>query len=261
MQEPLAFFDGRWIPASAAAVSVSDAGFILGATVAEQLRTFAGKIFHLDDHLARLAQSLEIVGLQPGMTLEQFARTRPRVGRSQSCPLAARRRFGIVDLCHPRRLSDLRRNKADRRLADDRFAEPAVCLHTYPLPFHRWAERYREGQALATTDVEQVSPRCWPPSLKCRSRMHYYLADRQAAARDPQARALLLDGARLRDRGLYGQRADLPCRRRSGVAADQEGIARDQPRGRGGTGPAARHPLRRARSDAPTTWRRPTRRC
>ncbi len=81
MQEPLAFFDGRWIPASAAAVSVSDAGFILGATVAEQLRTFAGKVFHLDDHLARLAQSLEIVGLQPGMTLEQFART--------ACELAA----------------------------------------------------------------------------------------------------------------------------------------------------------------------------
>ncbi len=46
---------------------------------------------------------------------------------------------------------------------------------------------------MVTTDVEQVSPRCWPPSLKCRSRMHYYLADRQAAARDPQARALLLD--------------------------------------------------------------------
>ena len=44
---------------------MSDVGFILGATVAEQLRTFAGQIFHLDDHLARLAQSLEIVGLRP----------------------------------------------------------------------------------------------------------------------------------------------------------------------------------------------------
>src|SRR3990172_8903885 len=73
MQEPLAFLNGRWIPASAAAVSVGDAGFVLGATVAEQLRTFAGKLFRLDDHLARLAHSLEIIGLDPGMTLDRFA--------------------------------------------------------------------------------------------------------------------------------------------------------------------------------------------
>ena len=73
MDEPVAFLNGRWIPASAAAVSVGDAGFVLGAAVAEQVRTFAGKLFRLDEHLARLAHSLEIVGLQPGMTAEQFA--------------------------------------------------------------------------------------------------------------------------------------------------------------------------------------------
>jgi branched-subunit amino acid aminotransferase/4-amino-4-deoxychorismate lyase len=66
-------------------------------------------------------------------------------------------------------------------------------LHTYRLPFHLWAKKYREGQRLVTTEVEQVSQRCWPPALKCRSRMHYHLADRQVAAIDPQARALLLD--------------------------------------------------------------------
>ena len=76
MQEPLAFLDGRWVAASAAAVSVSDVGFILGAAVAEQLRTFAGRIFHLDDHLARLAQSLEIVGIEARMTRENL-RKRP----------------------------------------------------------------------------------------------------------------------------------------------------------------------------------------
>ena len=53
MDEPIAFLNGRWIPASAAAVSVGDAGFVLGAAVAEQVRTFAGKLFRLDEHLAR----------------------------------------------------------------------------------------------------------------------------------------------------------------------------------------------------------------
>ena len=76
--------------------------------------------------------------------------------------------------------------------AKRRGRPPFACTRTR-LPFHLWAEKYREGQALVTTDIEQVSPHCWPAGLKCRSRMHYYLADKRAAAMDPQARALLLD--------------------------------------------------------------------
>jgi branched-subunit amino acid aminotransferase/4-amino-4-deoxychorismate lyase len=43
------------------------------------------------------------------------------------------------------------------------------------------------------SDVRQIPPNCLPPELKCRSRMHFYLADRRAAARRPDARAILLD--------------------------------------------------------------------
>ncbi|HEY6564517.1 MAG TPA: aminotransferase class IV, partial [Pirellulaceae bacterium] len=46
---------------------------------------------------------------------------------------------------------------------------------------------------LVISETRQVSPRKWPPELKCRRRMHYYLAAREARARDPAARALLLD--------------------------------------------------------------------
>jgi branched-subunit amino acid aminotransferase/4-amino-4-deoxychorismate lyase len=76
-------------------------------------------------------------------------------------------------------------------------AGPTVGLHTYPLPFHLWSDKYALGEALATTEVAQVSPQCWPARLKCRSRMHYYLADRSAEARSAGARALMLN-----DQGL-----------------------------------------------------------
>ena len=66
-------------------------------------------------------------------------------------------------------------------------------MHTYRLPFSMWAEKYEQGASLATTDVQQVAAECWPRDLKCRSRMHYYLADKAAAARYPGARALLTD--------------------------------------------------------------------
>jgi branched-subunit amino acid aminotransferase/4-amino-4-deoxychorismate lyase len=63
------------------------------------------------------------------------------------------------------------------------------------LPFHLWADKYRTGQTLVVTDVQQVPSQCWPAALKCRSRMHYFLADLKARSIEPGARAILLDGA------------------------------------------------------------------
>ena len=49
------------------------------------------------------------------------------------------------------------------------------------------------GLPVVVSVIRQVPDNCWPSELKCRSRMHYYLADRAAAARQPGARAILLD--------------------------------------------------------------------
>ncbi len=70
---------------------------------------------------------------------------------------------------------------------------PTVCLHTFPLRFDVWVDKYEQGEALATTGVQQVPAGCWPTELKCRSRMHYYLADREARRHYPGSRALMLD--------------------------------------------------------------------
>jgi branched-chain amino acid aminotransferase len=196
MKDPTAFLDGRWIPASEARVSVGDAGFVLGVTVAEQLRTFGGKLFRLRAHLARLAHSLEIVGVEgdcpnfrasengtvpfadelAAVAEELVARNHPLLAPDDDLGLSIVVTPGVYPTFAP-----------------PGPVRPTVCLHTYPLPFHLWAEKYRTGQHLATTGVRQVPSCCWPPELKCRSRMHYYLADRQAVAVDPAARALLLD--------------------------------------------------------------------
>src|SRR5262249_10897594 len=72
-------------------------------------------------------------------------------------------------------------------------AGPTVCVHTFPLPFPLWAKKMREGARLVTPSVRQVPPQCWPPQMKCRSRMHYHLAEQEARLVDPEASALLLD--------------------------------------------------------------------
>jgi len=186
MDEPQAYLNGRFLPASRALLSLTDSGFVLGAAVAERLRTFAGKLFRLDDHLARLERSLEIVGVDPGVRQEELAQlAQELVGRNWRL-LAPGDDLGLTIFVTP---------GPYRARSSSGPAEPTVCLHTEPLPFGLWARKYRTGQALVTTEVEQVSSKSWPPSLKCRSRMHYYLADRQAEMIDPGARALLVDSA------------------------------------------------------------------
>ncbi|HEY4761078.1 MAG TPA: aminotransferase class IV [Thermoguttaceae bacterium] len=185
MIEPQAYLNGNWIPASAAAVSVNDAGFVLGIAVAEQLRTFAGRIFRLDDHLDRLENSMQIVGVDSGLTRQKWSDIAQELVDRNNRFLTPGDDWGISISVTPGIYPSYSTTES---------ARPTVCLHLYPLPFRIWAKKYRTGQALAATSIEQIPAQCWPPELKCRSRMHYYLADKLAAENDPCARAVLLDG-------------------------------------------------------------------
>lgn len=187
--EPLAYLNGRWLPLSQAAVGVFDVGFVQGVTVAEQLRTFGGKLFRLEQHLARLARSLEIVGVTLGMPLAEVGQIATELAEQNAKLLDVADDQGVTIFVTPGA------GPAFAKLAGR--AGPTVGIHTQPLPFGQWAEKYRTGESLVVTDVLQVPEACWPAELKCRSRMHYFLADQQARAIEPGARALLLD-----ERGL-----------------------------------------------------------
>jgi branched-subunit amino acid aminotransferase/4-amino-4-deoxychorismate lyase len=184
MHEPRAYLNGRWLPASRAAIMHYDAGFVLGATIAEQLRTFAGELFRLDEHLDRLLRSLQFVGIDPGLTRTELESTATQL---------ASMNHGLLDEGDDLGLTIFVTPGPYPTLAPPRDIGPAVGLHTFPLPFGLWADKYSAGQSLVLTDIQQVPERCWPRHLKCRSRMHYYLADQRARLIDPGARALLLD--------------------------------------------------------------------
>ena len=184
MKQPLAFWNGRFVPARSVGISLVDTGFVLGVAVAEQVRTFGGKLFHLDDHLARLARALDLIGVDPGMDRPRLAEAAYELVRHNHALLAPGDDLGLSIVVTP---------GLYRPYAGAGPSQPTVCLHTYPLPFGLWARKYREGQALVVSRVQQIPAACWPPELKCRSRMHYYLADREADRRDPGARAVLLD--------------------------------------------------------------------
>jgi branched-subunit amino acid aminotransferase/4-amino-4-deoxychorismate lyase len=184
MTQPQAYSNGRYLPASEASVSMADGGFVQGTTVAEQLRTFGGRLFRLEAHLDRLFHSLEIVHVDPGLTRDEFIQIARKIAAHNHALLAAGDDLGLVIFVTPGPYVTMVRSSPEA---------PTVGMHTFPLRFDLWVEKYASGQSLATTDVGQVPADCWPSELKCRSRMHYYLADRQAHARHPGSRALMLD--------------------------------------------------------------------
>ena len=167
-------------------VSPTDAGFVLGATVGEQLRTFSGRIFRLGDHLDRLYHSLDIVGVDPGLRRIEMAEVAEDLVARNHRLVHPGDDLGMTIFITPG-------TYAAYTSGNEPQTPPTVGLHTAPLAFRLWADKYRTGQSLRTTSIRQVPAESWPGSLKCRSRMHYYLADREAAAAEPQARALLLD--------------------------------------------------------------------
>ncbi len=185
MPEPVAYLNGQFLPAHQAALPIDDAGFVLGATVTEQLRTFGGRLFRAARHLERLRHSLDICGIEPPIDIAEFGRVANELATRNHPLLAPGDDLGLVIFVTP---------GAYPALAG-RETPPTVGLHTFPLAFNRWARAYRQGAVLATTSVQQVPTECWPAELKCRSRMHYYLADKEANEKEPGARAVLLDAA------------------------------------------------------------------
>jgi branched-subunit amino acid aminotransferase/4-amino-4-deoxychorismate lyase len=70
---------------------------------------------------------------------------------------------------------------------------PTLGLHTFRLPLGRYARLFTEGADLIIPAIRHVPAVCVDPRIKQRSRMHWWLADRQARRLRPGATALLLD--------------------------------------------------------------------
>jgi len=67
------YIDGRWVHPHEAAISINDTAILRAYSVFESLRTYDRRPFHLDDHLARLYRSAELIDLDIPYTREQIA--------------------------------------------------------------------------------------------------------------------------------------------------------------------------------------------
>jgi branched-subunit amino acid aminotransferase/4-amino-4-deoxychorismate lyase len=176
------------MPAAEARIPVWDAGVAGGVIVSEQIRTFLRRLYRLDDHLDRLAASLSQVGLGAELKCDDLARTAVELVAHNAGLLPTGQELGLAIFVTAGEISHL----ADASDAAG-HAGPTVCMHTFSLPFERWAHKMHAGARLVVSPVQQVPASCIAPSIKHRSRLHYYLAERAARTIDPDAIPLLLD--------------------------------------------------------------------
>ncbi|QDT88929.1 aminotransferase class IV [Gimesia algae] len=190
MTEAQAYLNGSFIPDSEARLSVTDLGIVYGASVTEMVRTFQHQLFMLDDHLERLFNALEYVGIESPVPVSEL---------KQICETLVERNAALLPDQHDLGLTvfiTAGHNLPYLGLAElEACQTPTVCVHTFPLAFELWDQKYSSGQNLLRSEVLPLNANIFDPGVKSRSRIHLYRADKLVRQKNPQASALLFDPA------------------------------------------------------------------
>ncbi len=183
--ERVAWFNGRIVRESEVVIPFRDQGFLRGDAVFDMTRSFNGKAFRLEEHVARLYRSLKYLDIDPGLapaemiavSEEVLSRNRHLLGPGEDYWIGQRISRGVS------------RTPGDNW---DHYG-PNVIVECQPLPLHERARHFRDGIDVITPSLRRTPP----DSLSPRAKMHQYLnlvlADREVKAQNPDAWAVLLD--------------------------------------------------------------------
>lgn len=186
--ESLVYIKGELRPASSANIAIYDAAVVLGATVTDLARTFHGELYRLADHIQRFYRSCRYARIQPQIEPEATMNICRQLVTHNRSLVGAGAELAVVLFISP---GEFAVYAGAAGMAGEQ--EPTFCIHTFPLPFSLWAPYFAEGVHVVTPSVRQVPPVCVDPKIKCRSRMHWWLADQETHLVDPKAVSLCLD--------------------------------------------------------------------
>jgi branched-chain amino acid aminotransferase len=188
MTDPVAYLNGEYLSISKATLSVFDLGVVAGASVTEMVRTFRHIPFRLSQHLDRLDESLAYLNIDCPVSRQELLSICEKVVGENSRLIPIDHDLGlIIFVTAGQNLTYLGRSEIKRAKS------PTLCVHTFPLPFELWADRYSTGVHLVTTSVRSMPDDVISPAVKHRNRLHWQIADAEARRMDPTAMALLLD--------------------------------------------------------------------
>jgi branched-chain amino acid aminotransferase len=201
MSESIAYLNGDYIPAASASLPLHDAGFVMGATVSDLCRTFRHKLYRLDDHLGRFRASCRSAHISLPLSDEELKTIAERVTSHNAGTLTPDQDLALVMFATPGPVGAMLSRSTSRRVQPGgslgetiaKACQATIGAHTFPLPFTRNAPLFERGAHLVVPSVRQVPVECIDPRIKQRSRLHWWLAEQEVRAFDPDALALLED--------------------------------------------------------------------
>lgn len=189
MSARVVHFNGRLVPESEARISIFDSALQLGDMAFEVTRTIRHRPFKLTEHLVRLRHSMAALSIDPGLSNEELERITLDV-LARNLPTEA----PDVDwnIIH-----DVSRGPAAafREVFAEAERRPTVVVACFPLTtkLAKLAPAYESGLELVVPEQRSLPHTLADPRVKCRSRVHYQLANLQAEAKRAGSTALLFD--------------------------------------------------------------------
>ncbi len=188
MNEPVVYLNDGFVPASQAHLNVYDLGIVWGATLTEMTRTFRHEPFRLEEHVRRLLRSCRYAGIELGLDRDGLVECTRSLIDANSKLIGPEQDLGVVHFVTPGEYPVYAGTTGKpARLT------PTLCIHSFPLPFAVWRPYFKQGVHVVTPSIRHVPPQCVDPKTKNRSRLHYWLAEKQTHSVDPAATTLLLD--------------------------------------------------------------------
>jgi branched-subunit amino acid aminotransferase/4-amino-4-deoxychorismate lyase len=184
--QPLAFFNGAFVPFAETRLPLYDAGIVFGATVTDFIRTFRLRLYRLHDHLERFFASCDLVEIPLEWNIKTLAPLAEELVFRNAQLLKTGQELALILIATPGEVPFY----AGDLLST---AKSTLAMHTAPLDMRRIAAYFNSGIVLATPQVRALPKKCINPRIKHRSRLHWRMAQNEVNRTAPQALALLLD--------------------------------------------------------------------
>lgn len=178
MSEPLVWCNDRFQPLCAAGLRWYDAGFVYGAVLVDNARTFHRRLFLWPHHLERLRRHCRLAGFDLSYTDAQLTAAAEALVEHNGRLLPPHEELQLVTFVTPGPLG--------LYLGHHNNGPPTVGMMTYPLPRRRYRCLFTEGVDLEIVGCQHTDAGdLLPPAFKHRSRLVWYLAEQRK--RNPAA--------------------------------------------------------------------------
>ena len=156
------YIDGKFYPEDEAKISVFDHGLLYGDGVFEGIRAYEGRIFKLEEHLARLEDSAKAILLKLPLSRKEIEKA-------------------VLETCQKNKMKSgylrlvVTRGKGYLGLSPDRCKNPTIIIIASDLELYP-EKYYREGLKVVTGATWRQSPAALDPGIKSLNYLNNILA-------------------------------------------------------------------------------------